>query len=265
MNAMEALQELLRSWKGQRVCLAYSGGVDSVFLLDQLKKCGVSVLAVTFDTFLHPKSDAQNAAKWASLLGAEHRILPVNECEDERILENPRERCYFCKHALFSKLRALAKDEGISVLLDGTNADDLKEYRPGLRALKELDIISPLARCGVTKAMVRQASKEAGLPTAHAPSTPCLATRLPYGTRLTPSLLARVEEGERFLHTFGFHNLRLRTDGQQARIEVDVDALDTVLLHRQEILAGLKALSFSPVTLDLEGFRSGSYDRKEGE
>ena len=259
---MEAvLLKYLEQWRGKRVCLAYSGGVDSVFLLKMLQKAGASVLAVTFDTCLHPKGDAQAAAALARSLGADHRVLPVNEFSDARILQNPRERCYYCKYTLFSTLWELAKGEGIDVVLDGTNADDLKEYRPGLLALRELSVQSPLAACGITKAMVRALSEGEGLPTAHAPSTPCLATRLPYGTPLTPTLLARVEAGEAFLKTFGFYNLRLRTDGETARIEVDPAALETVLAHRTEIVSRLKALSFSRITLDLEGFRSGSYDQ----
>jgi len=256
----QQLLDYLSQWKGQRVCLAYSGGVDSVFLLHMLQKAGASVVAVTFDTFLHPKADAALAKEIASELGAEHIVLPVNECSDERILENPPKRCYYCKYTLFQSLRAFAKEQGITVVLDGTNADDLLEYRPGLQALSELSIISPLALCGITKQMVRAYSAEEGLRTAKMPSTPCLATRLPYGTRITPDLLARVEAGEDFLRGLGVYNLRLRTDGTDARIEVDLDAFSLLLEHRNEMIQTLRSLSFERITLDLEGFRSGSYD-----
>lgn len=255
------LPDFLHSLQAERVCIAFSGGVDSAYLVKACVEAGIAVDAVTFETWLHPHGDLAEAEALAKRLGACPTVIAINELSDSRILKNPPERCYYCKHLLFTTLRKWADEHGISVVLDGTNADDLEEYRPGLKALKELQIISPLAECGMTKTEIREASRRLGLETADKPSAPCLATRLPYYTTITPELLSRIDRGETLLRQYGFYNLRLRCHGEVARIEVDVAYFEQVLAHREALIQGLKALGFSYVTLDLEGFRSGSYDR----
>lgn len=255
------LQQYLKDLQVQEVCVAFSGGVDSAYMVKACVDLGLTVHAVTFETFLHPHGDLEKAKALAKRLGATPTCIAINELADPRILENPPERCYYCKHLLFTTLKEWAAAQGISTVLDGTNADDLKEYRPGLKALQELSIHSPLAACGMTKAEIRAASRDLGLETADKPSAPCLATRLPYHTTITPELLQRIDQGEALLREFGFYNLRLRCHGDLARIEVDLSYFEALLAHREAIVAGLQELGFQHIALDLAGFRSGSYDR----
>ncbi len=262
---IEALSAVIRSCREKGVCLAFSGGVDSALLLALCVKEKVPVTAVTFQTVLHPKCDLENAKAVATKLGADHLILEMDEFSVPEILSNPPDRCYYCKKFLFERLTELAKQLGRGIVMDGTNADDLKEYRPGLRALRELAVLSPLAECGISKAQVRQMAAELGLETASRPSAPCLATRLPYGTKISKELLQKIESGEEFLKGLGFPVVRLRVhpaaDGGVARIEVPTDRLEDLLTCRETIVAYLKELGFAQVTIDLEGFRSGSYDK----
>lgn len=251
------------------VCLAFSGGVDSSLLLklacDAARRHGTKVWAVTFDTMLHPACDLENAKKVAEEMDASHIILAVNELEQEELRNNPVNRCYLCKRRLFLRLQEFASEKGCSVMLEGTNADDLKVYRPGLRAVRELGIQSPLADCGLTKKEVKTLAGRYGISTASRPSTPCMATRLPYGARLDSDLLKRIEAGEEFLRQELFSegqpgNVRLRVHGDTARLETDAGQFSAVLEKRAQITERLKALGFTYITLDLEGFRSGSMD-----
>ncbi len=251
------------------VCLAFSGGVDSSLLLklacDAARRHGTKVWAVTFDTMLHPACDLENAKKVAEEMDASHIILAVNELEQEELRNNPVNRCYLCKRRLFLRLQEFASEKGCSVMLEGTNADDLKVYRPGLRAVRELGIQSPLADCGLTKKEVKTLAGRYGISTASRPSTPCMATRLPYGARLDSDLLKRIEAGEEFLRQELFSegqpgNVRLRVHGDIARLETDAGQFSAVLEKRAQITERLKALGFTYITLDLEGFRSGSMD-----
>lgn len=251
------------------VCLAFSGGVDSSLLLklacDAARRHGTKVWAVTFDTMLHPACDLENAKKVAEEMDASHIILAVNELEQEELRNNPVNRCYLCKRRLFLRLQEFALEKGCSVMLEGTNADDLKVYRPGLRAVRELGIQSPLADCGLTKKEVKTLAGRYGISTASRPSTPCMATRLPYGARLDSDLLKRIEAGEEFLRQELFSegqpgNVRLRVHGDIARLETDAGQFSAVLEKRAQITERLKALGFTYITLDLEGFRSGSMD-----
>lgn len=252
----------------QDLCLAFSGGVDSSLLLklvmDASAKHGTKVYAVTFQTRLHPPCDLETATRVAKEVGAVHEILYVDELEQEAIRCNPENRCYLCKHHLFGKLLEFAHAHGVNQVLDGTNEDDLHVYRPGLKALKEYGVISPLAACHVTKAEVKELAAEYGVSVAHRPSTPCMATRLPYGAEINYDLLDRIAEGEAWLHTmFGAEeNLRLRVHGDIVRLEIAPERMGEVLEKREEITGYLKNLGFSYLTLDLEGFRSGSMDQK---
>lgn len=265
----EQLAAVMDEYGKGPVCLAFSGGVDSSLLLklacDAAGRYGSSVWAVTFDTMLHPACDLENAKRVAGEMNASHIILSVDELEQEELRNNPVNRCYLCKRRLFLRLREFASENRCSVLLDGTNADDQKEYRPGLAALKELGVKSPLAACGFTKREVKALAARYGISAASRPSAPCMATRLPYGARLDYALLKRIEEGEAFLRKELFPegqpgNVRLRIHGDTARLETDVSQFSAVLEKREQIAEGLKALGFTYITLDLEGFRSGSMD-----
>lgn len=253
------------------VCLAFSGGVDSSLLLKlacaAARRQGTKVWAVTFDTMLHPACDLENARKVAEEMDASHVVLLVDELEQEELRNNPVNRCYLCKRRLFLRLQEFAAQKGCSLLLDGTNADDLKEYRPGLAALKELGVKSPLAACGLTKKEVKALAEKYGISAASRPSAPCMATRLPYGASLDYDLLKRIEEGEEFLKKELFSegkpgNVRLRVHGDTARLETDAGQFAAVLAKREKIAKRLKELGFTYITLDLEGFRSGSMDAK---
>lgn len=205
-------------------------------------------------------SAASDAAEAYSTGGVVHHILCIDELEEAGIRSNPVDRCYLCKKCLFQKLIAKAEELGACAILDGTNADDLMVYRPGIRALRELGVISPLAELGITKEEVRQMAAEYGLSVSGRPSTPCMATRFPYGTELDYGMIRRVEEGEAWLRAQGFSNVRLRVHGAIARIEVDADSMAAMVSIRKDALRELSGYGFDYITLDLAGFRSGSMD-----
>ncbi|MEY8338293.1 ATP-dependent sacrificial sulfur transferase LarE [Lachnospiraceae bacterium 62-35] len=246
------------------ICLAFSGGVDSSLLLkllrNQAKERGSRVYAVTFATKLHPSCDIENARKVAGELGGEHAVLEIDELEQKEIRNNPPNRCYLCKKHLFSRLKDFGREKGAALCLDGTNGDDRKEYRPGLQALKELSVISPLAETGFTKKEVRRLAEEYGISCAERPSAPCMATRLPYGAEIDYELLGRIASGEELLRSFLGGNIRLRVHGEIVRIEIDKGRFSEFLAKGDEITAALKKAGFSYITLDMEGFRSGSMD-----
>lgn len=274
------------------VVVAFSGGVDSALLLKLACMAAENekVYAVTVQTKLHPAGDLETAGRTAAQFGAIHRVLQMDELAETGIETNPVNRCYLCKKCIFQKIKALATELGAGCILEGTNADDLLQYRPGIRALRELQIVSPLADCGLTKAEVRELAEYLGIPVANRPSAPCLATRLPYGMKISYELLAKIDEGERLIKGLGFYNVRLRVheltnevnaglqeeacglqsaDRQEdsaaerkllARIEVDREDLPKLAESGEEIAKKLKKLGFQRVTADLEGFRSGSMD-----
>lgn len=265
-NKKKKLERLLAEYVKEDICLAFSGGIDSSLLLKLIvKKAEVfhkKVYAVTFDTTLHPRCDTEIAEKVAKEIGASHHILKINELDNAEILHNPVNRCYLCKKELFRKLLDFAREMEAPVILEGTNADDLQVYRPGLAAIQELGIKSPLAEAGFTKMDVREYAKELGISVAKRPSTPCLATRLPYGTAITLSVLQQIAEGEAWLRNRGYTNVRIRVHGDIARLELDTEAFSSCVKERDEIVRKLKEIGFTYITLDLEGFRSGSMDVK---
>lgn len=244
--------------------IAFSGGVDSSLILkmacDAALTHGTMVYAVTVHTSLHPMGELDIAAQLANEMGAVHKVISIDELSHAGVNNNPPDRCYRCKKYLFSQLLELAAELGVDTVLEGTNEDDLHQYRPGIRALKELNINSPLAAAMFTKADVRQMAAEYGISVANRPSAPCLATRFPYGTALSMELMAKVDEAERFLRSEGFYNVRIRVHGDIARVEVNADELPALIERREAVIQCLKEQGFDYITIDLEGFRSGSMD-----
>ncbi len=260
------LYEKIKEYTKQDICIAFSGGVDSSLLLMLAKECmkqqkkAGNIHAVTFHTVLHPPCDLEIAQKVAKEAGAVHKVVFVNELEQEEIRFNPKDRCYLCKKTLFQKLLEYAKSQGISVVMEGTNEDDLHVYRPGLRAIKELGVFSPLAEAGFTKEEVRKLAEELSVSVASRPSTPCLATRLPYGTEIKTEALEKIALGEEYLKKQGFSVVRIRLHGEICRIEIPKADFGAFLEKSQEITEALQKRGFQYITLDIQGFRSGSMD-----
>ena len=244
--------------------LLFPGGVDSSLLLKLLclaaEKTGKKVAAFTMVTKLHPSGDIKIAERVAREAGAVHQVVHVDELSHAGIIDNPENRCYLCKKYLYTELLKSAESLGIQTVLEGTNADDLHAYRPGIRAVKELAILSPLVQAGMTKDDIRRMASEYGISVAERPASPCLATRFPYGARLSGEKMKMAEEGEKYLRAMGFYNVRVRIYGDMARIEVDEKELPRLIKNREAAVKRLKEIGFTYVTADLEGFRSGSMD-----
>lgn len=243
------------------LAVAFSGGVDSTYLLHEAALAGKEkVTALIMKTPSVPERELDEAVAFCKSRGISFFVLPADPFSAAGFRENGRDRCYICKHFLFSALLERANEEGIPFVADGTNADDRKEFRPGLRALKELDIRSPLAEAGLTKKEIRELSKKEGLPTWNKPSFSCLATRFPYGEELTVEKLRRTEAAENLLAELGFTQRRVRVHGNLARIEVLPAEIPLLLERRDMISSRLEELGFLYTTVDLKGFRSGSMD-----
>lgn len=274
-SARERLQHELAAFKGQKVALAFSGGTDSTLLLTLLQKQqaemakgegsgdnagGVFPLYVA--TTMHPQGERAEAVKLCRALSVELTVVELDELP--LIQDNPENRCYLCKRALMQKLKAKAESLGCSVLIDGTNSDDLLQYRPGLQALKELGIVSPLMRAGITKAQVRAILHELGQRVAMKPSSPCMATRFPYGTHLDKETMQALASAEDKIHALGFYNVRVRAYPHEKllRLELDATSLTKAIEQRQQLLTILREISgYQHFSLDLEGFLSGSMDK----
>jgi uncharacterized protein len=243
------------------VLIAYSGGTDSTFLLkicqDTLKE---RVLAVTAKSPTYPSSELAGAIEIAKSLSVRHCIIETKELENPSFVANPPDRCYHCKLELFHRLNQIATEEGIRNVVDGSNYDDLNDYRPGMRAAAELGVHHPLQEAQLTKDEIRALSKEMGLSTWNKPALACLASRFPYGMPITRESLAKVEEGEAFLHSLGIGQLRLRHHDRTARIEVEPQDMRLLFeeQNRPQIIARFKELGYLYITLDLAGYRSGS-------
>lgn len=243
---------LTQFWnENPKAAIAFSGGVDSAYLLYSAIQAGAWVKAYYAKTAFQPAFELEDAQRLAEQLDAEMEILSLDILSVPHVAENPKNRCYYCKTALFSAISVAAKGDGFSLLLDGTNASDEVSDRPGMQALRELSVRSPLRECSLTKAEIRRLSKEAGLFTHDKPAYACLATRIPTGDAITPEKLSRTEEAEGYLHDLGLQDFRVRTLGDTARIQVTESDLETVLKNREAIVSHLKTL-YSGVTLDLE-------------
>ena len=243
------------------ILVAYSGGADSTLLLKLC--CDVlegRVLAVTAVSPTYPSGEIEVARGIAKSLSVRHLVIDTKELEDANFVANSPERCYYCKLELFRELERIAREEGMRNVVDGSNYDDLDDYRPGMRAADELGVRRPLQEAQLTREEIRLLSKEMRLPTWNKPSLACLASRFPYGTPITKQSLAMVDEAEAFLHSLGIGQLRLRHYDRTARIEVEPQQMPLLLEepNRQRIVTRLKELGYVYITLDLAGYRTGS-------
>lgn len=242
-----------------RLAVAFSGGVDSAFLVYAAHEAlGNNLLAVTAVTQSYPQHEAADAAKILQSYGVRHAQIIVDQLAISGFCENGAERCYYCKHALFGAIMAEAQKHGITLVADGANTDDENDYRPGMRATAELGVLSPLRQAGFSKQDIRDASKALGIFTWDKPSYACLASRIPYGEKITAEKLAMVEKAEQALLDMGFKEMRVRCHGNIARIEVAESDFEKAMAQRKELAAAVKATGFMYAALDLEGFRSGS-------
>lgn len=251
------LEEIIR--QAGSVLVAFSGGVDSTFLA---RMCHIRLkdktLAVTARSDTFPKREQRQAEALAKEWGLDHLIIDSNEIADADFAANPPNRCFFCKKALFSQLIQIAAERQLAAVFDGSNADDRHDFRPGRMAAKELGIQSPLETAGFTKDEIRTISKALDLPTWDKPAAACLASRFPYHTTITKAALNQVEKAENVLWELGFRVFRVRHHHTIARLELGPAEINSVLRYKDEIVTRLKALGYDHVTLDLQGFRSGS-------
>ena len=253
----DRLKEILRGCG--RLAVAFSGGVDSAFLLAAAQEVfGSDLLAIRAEAPLFPETERTGAAAFCQSAGIRQVVFSYPALQSEDFCQNPPDRCYICKRALFSQMLTVAAEYGFPLLADGTNADDTNDYRPGMRALPELGIVSPLLEAGLTKAEIRQLSRSMGLPTWNHPSAACLASRIPYGERITAEKLRMIELAERHLTAAGFGQVRVRLHGTLARIEVSQDQFQRLLANRKQISNELKSYGFTYITLDMDGYRTGS-------
>lgn len=256
---LKRLKEIL-SGMGSAL-IAYSGGVDSTFLLKVAHDVlGNRIIAVTAKSLIHPLWETEEAKKMAERIGVKHLVVETDELSNPQFTTNPPERCYRCKKGLLSTLTAIAKEHGLNHILDGSNYDDTEDFRPGMKAVSEFGVRSPLLEAGLRKEEIRKLSKRFGLSTWNRPAYACLATRFPFGTLITKEGLDMVNNAEEFMRSLGIEQLRVRHHGHIARIEVLQKDIPKILKKdvRNKIISNLKKLGYNYVTIDLEGYR-GKY------
>jgi len=261
VNRLKAILQKMESF-----AIAFSGGVDSTFLLAVASGLpDIDIMAITASSPMIPSWEIKEAKEMAARLKVKHKIIKIDPLEDPSLRENPPERCYICKKGLYTKFLKLAKEQGLRYLADGTNHDDLKAYRPGLKALKELGVKSPLAKVMLTKGDIRKYSKIMGLPTWDAPALACLATRIPYNEEITIEKLEMIDRAEEFIRSLGFRQMRVRCHYPTARIELDPADISRLLESpiRKKVVKRFKDIGFGHITIDMEGYRSGSMDEQK--
>jgi uncharacterized protein len=256
---LQKLQDNIRAMG--TLAVAFSGGVDSTFLLRVAHDIlGPKALAITATSSTYPERELNDAKTFAANIGAEHVVIRSEEMDIAGFAENPKDRCYYCKRELFTKIFAIARERGIGHVADGSNADDTGDYRPGLRAMRELGAASPLLDAGLTKQEIRLLSKDMGLPTWDKPSFACLSSRVPYGEKITPEKLSMIDHAETYLLGLGFRQVRVRHHGDIARIEVGCDErarfFDEAVMDAVD--KKMKEIGFAYAALDLKGYRTGS-------
>ncbi len=259
LSKFEELKKCLHEMR--KVLVAFSGGVDSSFLLKVAADVlGENVLAVIASSETYPSKERDEAIKLAGKLNVRHTVIQTKELENPDFSSNPPERCYYCKSELFSKLKDIAESESIPYVLDGSNYEDTSDFRPGTKAAEELGIRSPLKEVGLIKDEIRQLSKSIDLPTWNKPSLACLSSRFPYFTEIEPESLKQVAQAEEYLKGLGFNQVRVRHHGQIARVEIYPQEFSKIMDEniREKITKNFKKFGFIYTALDLAGFRSGS-------
>jgi uncharacterized protein len=253
---LQHLKSIIRDCDG--AVIAFSGGVDSSLVCAVAHELlGERTIAVTAISQTYPPVEVEWAKKAARHIGIKHMTIVTNELEDPNFAANPPERCYYCKSELLRKLDGIRKELGFEKIFDGTNFDDFSDYRPGIRALREFGVRSPLAEAGLTKEEVRELAAEYGLPNADKPANPCLASRIPFGQEITLEKLKRIAKGEQFLRSLGFRVVRVRDHGELARVEVGEEELSRARKLEVEIVKALRGFGYPSAVLDTRGYRMG--------